>query len=238
VVTRHGGTVAVVFALLIVLSSGVATAGQFPRQNEAYGGIVVKLDTLEAEEFDSEPNCRALIDDCEDITVNGRLQQDIPAARLELTGVSGTNVVISENLQQPDGSWTNIQIRGTQITSTGDRGFDAYVSEYYNDYIKADLTVFGDAISVPIDEIKDRWLCNPRADAEREDPGGFGTLDDTRLGIDATPALRDGEDIYQLAHQIGTSNTVIQDFELEINNTRDPGFQIDKDSPNFPEECA
>lgn len=238
IVTRHASTVAVVFALLVVLSSGSATAGQFPRQEDSYGGFIVKLDELSADEYDFNPNCRALLDDCNDITVDTRTQTEVPAARQKLSGVTGSNAVISENLQQPDGTWINLAIRGTDLTATGDRGFDVYVSEYYNDYIKADLTVFGDAVSVPVDEIVNRWLCNPRAEADRSDPGGFGTLDDTRLGLDATPALRDGEDVYQLAHQAGSSNTLIENFELEVTNGRDDGFEINKDEPNFPDECA
>jgi hypothetical protein len=244
-VLRHGGTVAVVVALLIVVSSGAATAGQFPRQEEQYGGIVVKLDEVSADKFKSKPNCTPLAD-CANITVDTRTREQVKAARLQLTGVSGSNVVISENLQEPDGTWVNIQIRGEEITQTGNEGFDAYVSEYYNDYAAADLTAFGSLIEVPIDEIQNRWLCDPAADAERSSPGGFGTLDDARLGIDpylvplfdGGVKLQEGEDVYQLAHQIGTSNTVIQEFELVVNDTRDEGFEIQRDEPSFPEECA
>jgi len=235
-VKRRAGMLAVVFAFMIVVSSGAATAGQFPQQRDAYGGFTVKLDTLDAEEYDFNPNCRALLDDCNDITVDTRTQSSVPVGRQKLTGVEGTNFVLSQNLQQQDGSYVNLQLRGSQITSTGDRGFDAYVSEYYNDYAKADLSALG--LQVPIDELVDLWMCDVRGEAEREDPGGFGTLDDTRLGIDATPVLEDGENIRQLAHQVGTSNTVIQDFELEVNETRDTGYEIAEDEPLDPEDCA
>jgi hypothetical protein len=253
-VLRHGGTAAVVVALLIVVSSGAATAGQFPRQEEQYGGIVIKLDTLAADKFKSKPNCEFL-EDCANITVDTRTREQVPAARLELTGITGTSVVISENLQEPDGTWVNIQIRGDEITQTGPPdefgskdGFDAYISEYYSDYAVADLTTFGDLIDVPIDEIQNRWLCDPAEDATRNGTGGFGTLDDARLGInpysgltgllDSGVSLREGEDVYQLAHQVGSTQTTIQEFELVVNDTRKEGFQIDKDEPNFPEECA
>jgi hypothetical protein len=229
---------AVLLALLIVASSGAASAGNFPRQSDAYGGFLFGSDTLSADEYDFNPNCRALLDDCNDLTVDTRTQSSVPSARLKLSGVTATNFLISENMQEPDGSWINVKIRASDATATGDRGLDLYASEAYIDYGKADLTVFGDAVSVPIDEIQNRWLCNPRADAERDDPGGFGTLDDTRLGIDATPALRDGEDIYQLTHQAGTTDTLLENFELEVNTSRDPGVAIEKDEPNFPEECA
>jgi len=233
---RRAGMLAVAFAFMIVVSSGAATAGQFPRQQDEYGGFTIKLDTLSAEEYDFNPNCRALLDDCNDITVDTRTQSSVPVGRQKLSGVQGSNFLLSQNLQESDGSWVNVQLRGREITSTGDRGFDAYVSEYYNDYAKADLSALG--LQIPIDELVDLWVCDVRGEAERDDPGGFGTLDDTRLGIDATPVLEDGENIRQLAHQVGTSNTVIQGFELEVNETRDPGYEIAEDEPLDPEDCA
>lgn len=234
---RRGGVaaVAVSAALLLLVTSASApvAAGQFPYQNDT-GGFVVYSGTLDVDSYEYQPNCKRPFNEtwtCSDFPESDTSTSDgQQMARQFLQGVTIGDPIIYKNFQTANGP-VSVSLTGTQLSASGDDGFlgfgkgyavDTYITEFYSDALDARV------LGLTADQIS-YWSCTPELDE------GSGTIDDERLGINipslATLSLANGENVILNAHQLGSTESVITDFELSVRNERRADIDVGQSTP-------
>jgi hypothetical protein len=237
---RYGRTgVVVVLFVLVALNGAPAVAGDtFPAQDDAYGGFVVSQDTLAAGYYDYDPDCGTIGADCPNLTIDSSKRDTVQVARQRLDNRHGNPVVISNFViyknfyREETGQYQHLELSAASAVGTsgdGGRAVDAYISEFRSDYLIARLDVVGGIDLDPaVDEIA-YWTCTPYDDE------GWGTINDDRLGLSTDPRLTEGEDVTLLAHQLGSSKTVLEDFTLTVERGRREGIETGESEPD---DCA
>ncbi|WP_336000942.1 hypothetical protein [Halorientalis halophila] len=216
--------------LVLAFTAAPAVSGDtFPAQMETQGGFVVHQAGLDAGTYsyqtdcDTDPGFAIGGEDCLDITVDSKNQGNIDrAARQQLDSTSVADVEIDQFLiyenfytELRGGRNLYFELTASQAVASsrtdGNRAIDVYVSEFRSEDLTArlDLIEFPGTPGIPADHIR-YWTCTPHNDS------GFGTINDIRLGLDTNPRLTDGRDVSLLAHQLGSSETVLTDFKLKI----------------------
>lgn len=248
------GVVVLGTVVVFALTGAPAAAGDtFPQQEDPYGGFVVSQDTLAAGEYSFIANCPQpetpflnAGEGCQDITVdstnNGSIQR---TARQQLDdgGYSTGEVTINEfmiykNFYRESIGYEHLEMTATEaVADSRDhpeeyRAIDVYISEYRSEALNARL----DLIDTPFEEgleadnIQD-WTCTPHNES------GSGTINDIRLGLDVDPRLTNGQDVTLLSHQLGSTKTVLYDFELRVEDGRHDPIQADAPPSTAPSNC-
>ncbi|RXK46295.1 hypothetical protein [Halorientalis pallida] len=255
----RAGRAALVCGLVLALAFTAAPAvsgDTFPAQSDTLDGFVVSQSSLDSGMYsyqtdcDTDPGFAIGGEDCIDITVDSTSQENIDrAARQQLDSTSVADVdindfLIYENLFTDLRGGKNVyfELTASQAVASSEtddgRAIDVYISEFRSEKLTArlDLIEFPGTPGIPADNIA-YWSCTPQNDS------GFGTINDIRLGLDTNPRLTDGRDVSLLAHQLGSSETVLTDFKLEIgaelgNNTgvREP-IPADDGPTTPPSNC-
>jgi hypothetical protein len=253
------GRAALVCGLVLALAFTAAPAvsgDTFPEQSDEIDGFVVSQSTLDAGTYSYQTDCDADPafglggEDCLDITVDSTSQDEINrAARQQLDSTSVADVELSdfliyENLYTDLRGGRNVffELTASQAVASseteGNRAIDVYVSEFRSESLTArlDLIKFPGTPGIPADNIA-YWTCTPHTDE------GFGTVNDIRLGLDTNPRLTGGRDVSLLAHQLGSSETVLTDFKLKIgaelagkSGVREP-IPADEEPTTAPDDC-
>jgi hypothetical protein len=228
----RAGRAALVCGLVLALAFTAAPAvsgDTFPAQSDTLDGFVVSQSSLDAGMYsyqtdcDTDPGFAIGGEDCLDITVDSTSQETIDrVARQQLDSTSVADVEINdfliyENLFTDLRGGRNVyfELTASQAVASSEtdngRAIDVYVSEFRSEKLTArlDLIEFPGTPGIPADNIA-YWTCTPHNDS------GFGTINDIRLGLDTNPRLTSGRDVSLLAHQLGSSETVLTDFKLKI----------------------
>ncbi len=228
----RAGRAALVCGLVVALAFTAAPAvsgDTFPEQSDTIDGFVVSQSSLDSglysyqTDCDTNPGFAIGGEDCLDITVDSTSQESIDrVARQQLDSTSVADVelnefLIYENLFTDLRGGRNVffELTASQAVASSEtdngRAIDVYVSEFRSEKLTArlDLIEFPGTPGIPADNIA-YWTCTPQNDS------GFGTINDIRLGLDTNPRLTEGRDVSLLAHQLGSSETVLTDFKLKI----------------------
>ncbi|WP_299265176.1 hypothetical protein [Halorientalis sp.] len=228
----RAGRAALVCGLVVALvfTAAPAVSGEpFPAQSDTIDGFVVSQSSLNAGTYsyqtdcDTDPGFAIGGEDCLDITVDSTSQENINrAARQQLDSTKVADVeldefLIYENLFTDLRGGRNVffELSASQAVASSEtddgRAIDVYVSEFRSEKLTArlDLIKFPGTPGIPADNIA-YWTCTPQNDS------GFGTINDIRLGLDTNPRLTSGRDVSLLAHQLGSSETVLTEFKLKI----------------------
>lgn len=232
----RAGRVGLVGGLVLVLVVGglpVAASDRFPAQADAYGGFVVHQDTLEAGYYDYAPDCGTVGAECENITVDSSTRSSVRVARQRLDTREGNDVVLTNFLiyknfyYEPREEFLSFELQATRAVATsgdGGRAIDVYISEFRSEQLEARLNFPLTDLDPQVDTIE-YWTCTPYNDS------GWGTINDDRLGLSTDPRLTDGEDVSLLAHQLGSSKTVLTDFRLTVERGRRQGLVTNESEP-------
>ncbi|MFB6084065.1 MAG: hypothetical protein ABEJ94_07460 [Halorientalis sp.] len=253
------GRAALVCCLVVALAFTAApavTGDTFPAQSDAIDGFVVSQSSLSAGTYsyqtdcDTNPGFALGGEDCLNITVDSTSQERIErAARQQLDSTSVakveiTDFLIYENLYTELRGGRNVyfELTAAQAVASSEtdsgRAIDVYISEFRSEALTArlDLIKFPGTPGIPADHIA-YWTCTPHDDS------GFGTINDIRLGLDTNPRLTGGRDVSLLAHQLGSSETVLTDFKLKIgaelgnkSGIREP-IPADAEPTTAPDNC-
>jgi hypothetical protein len=228
----RAGRAALVCGLVLALAFTAAPAvsgDTFPAQSDTLDGFVVSQSSLDSGMYsyqtdcDTDPGFSIGGEDCIDITVDSTSQENIDrAARQQLDSTSVADVEINEFLIYENlytdlrgGKNVYFELTASQAVASSEtdngRAIDVYISEFRSEKLTArlDLIKFPGTPGIPADNIA-YWSCTPHNDS------GFGTINDIRLGLDTNPRLTGGRDVSLLAHQLGSSETVLTDFKLKI----------------------
>ena len=253
------GRAALVCGLVLALAFTAAPAvsgDTFPEQSDEIDGFIVSQATLDAGMYsyqtdcDTDPGFAIGGEDCLNITVDSTSQEHIDrAARQQLDSTSVADVEINdfliyENLYTDLRGGKNVyfELTASQAVASSEtdngRAIDVYISEFRSENLEArlDLIEFPGTPGIKADTIA-YWSCTPHNDS------GFGTVNDIRLGLDTNPRLTNGRDVSLLAHQLGSSETVLTDFKLKIgaelggnSGVREP-IPADAEPTTAPDNC-
>jgi len=243
--------------LVLAFNAAPAVAGDtFPAQMETQGGFVVAQSELSAGQFDYQANCPAPAfgiggEGCVNVTVDSTNRARIDqSARAQLDSSNAADVYISEFLiyenfyfeREDENLYFEMSadeaVAATEAGPFGksgadERAIDAYFSEFRSERLVARLDLIdfpGTPEGIPADNIV-RWTCTPHNES------GFGSINDIRLGLDVSARATGGQSVSLLAHQLGSSETVLTDFELTVGTGKRDPLPATREPKTAPESC-
>jgi hypothetical protein len=248
--------VVVVLAALLVTVATPASGDNFPQQDGELGGFVLVQDTLDAGQYNYQAHCPQpttidLLDEgCIGATLDSSKKSDVNRFGRQRLDCWNDNEVVINGFT----IYKNFPVRGTDKVeslelsattayATGGRcgsfsgdepeAVDVYISEYRAKNLEARLDVVnfpGYDPGVKVDNVN-YWECTP------QNASGLGSINDVRFGLDAFPALTNGQDVYLLAHQLGSTKTELTNFKLRVRADKIEDISVTEEPSQSPANC-
>jgi hypothetical protein len=248
--------VVVLATALVTVAAPAASGDDFPQQDDELGGFVLVQNTLEAGQYNYQAHCPQpttidLLDEgCIEARLDSSKKSDVERFGRQRLDCWNDNEVVIGNFQiyknfpiGDTGEFESLSLSATTAYATGGdcgtfggdepEAVDVYASEYRAKQLKARLDVVnfpGYDPGIPVDDVA-YWDCTP------QNSSGLGTVNDVRFGLDAFPALTDGQEVYLLSHQLGSTKTELTNFKLRVRAEKIEDISVTSEPSEAPANC-